>query len=112
MAPSSLVALPFDIIYAINEHAYNAGRQHDLAVLSRVSKLFNEAATPWLYRTVTLDFMKPIDDSKCLKTLELARHCFRIKELKVIGLFPMADYAPLLDLIELIPWLPNLQRFR
>lgn len=107
------VALPFDVLYFICQRIYIAERQQDLAAISLVSRTYNAAATPWLYRSVKLDF------STCRSLFAFGlRHALDfshkalVRDLFVLGHNPYESHATVADLAELIRSMPNLRHFR
>ena len=69
------------------------------------------AATPWLYRSIGLDF-----GSSCAhlqysdRNIELYPRL--VREVAVQGLDPTMDRTSVERLIEIIPTMPNLERFQ
>ena len=58
-------------VRADNKQLYVEGTREDLSALSAVSKLFNVAATVWLYRDVVFDFepSRALDTANLLQSL-------------------------------------------
>ena len=69
------------------------------------------AATPWLYRSIRLDFGSSGDQLQSLKKI-LGLHPRLVREVAVHGLDPNIDCTNVKRLIEIIPSIPNLERFQ
>ena len=85
-------------------------RRQDLAALCLVSRQRNAAAIPWLYRCVTLDFSMVKDPFRCFNNAsELPSRL--VQSLALQGLDTSKHDIEFRRLVEVIPLLPNLQRF-
>ncbi|KAL9075730.1 MAG: hypothetical protein Q9161_001482 [Pseudevernia consocians] len=67
--PAAVVTINQDIAFLVCAELYNSGARPDLVSAAQTSKLWNVAATPWLYRSLTLDF----DKSKSILTARLLK---------------------------------------
>lgn len=69
------------------------------------------AATPWLYRSIRLDFGSSCDQLQYLKSI-IGLHPRLVREIAVQGLDPTMDFTSVERLIEIIPSIPNLELFQ
>ncbi|KAK0513105.1 hypothetical protein JMJ35_004091 [Cladonia borealis] len=106
----SRVRLNFDLWYCVCRQIYGIGTHKDLASLCLVSKQMKIAATPWLYRSIRLDFGSSCNRPQYLKSI-LGLHPKLVREVAVQGLDPTMDRTSVESLIEIIPSIPNLERF-
>lgn len=112
IAYPSPITLPFDILYLICQQIYTTHRQQDLAALSVVSRTCNIAATPWLYRSVKLDFSTCRSSSAfSFRNADKLPLLALVRDLSIFGHDPYDSGTTLADLTELICSMPNLQRF-
>ena len=69
------------------------------------------AAIQWLYRSIRLDFGSACDQPRYLKSI-LGLHPSLVRDVAVQGLDPNMDRTSVGSLIEIIPSIPNLERFQ
>ena len=71
----------------------------------------NMAATPWLYRSIRIDFSSSWDRLQCLSS-NIGPRLRLVRDVTVLGLDPAMDSTSVERLIQIIPAMSNLERFR
>ena len=87
------------------------GNRQDLASLCLVSRRVNAAATPWLYRSITLNSTTTKDHLSCFVNNKSA-HLHLVRDFVMQGVNPSTESTQLGKLVDMLPRISNIDRLQ